>query len=195
MLERVLILEDTPSQLRGAGLAALHMSQFRCVPVDTVENPLHLLDSGKLMPAVIIADLTAYSAAQVNYLLGVRACYPRIPMVALLPFGSEGLRQKLLMAGAHDTLTKPVALDRLSHCLALVLKMQRMSALIARMEQHRDGQVALSDVVGHSAAMTAVLRAAEHAMGERVPCLIEGEQGTGKTLLPRVWCMGAARLW
>ncbi|MBY0407576.1 MAG: sigma 54-interacting transcriptional regulator, partial [Rickettsiales bacterium] len=185
MLDRVLVLEDMPSQLRGLGLGGLNPASFLCVPPGEAGSPAGITAEGKVQPGLVIVDFTDYSNGQVQFLLTLRANAPRIPMIALLPFGKEELRPRLMHAGLHDTLLKPLETERLVHCAQLALKLQRMSAQIARLERQASGLVQFSDLVGHSAALRHVVSLAEHVAQSRKHCLIEGEAGTGKTLLAR----------
>ncbi|MFO0389489.1 MAG: helix-turn-helix domain-containing protein [Alphaproteobacteria bacterium] len=62
--------------------------------------------------------------------------YSAIPIILLLPYGSESFAQKAVRVGAHDFLIKPVAAEKLRLCLEHAITIRHLRKYITRLEQH-----------------------------------------------------------
>lgn len=195
MADRLLVLEDAPSQLRIIESSFLYPISYATIPREGEEGAgRKLFGPGKPLVALIIVDFRAFTPAHFQLLQEVRATRPLMPMIVLAPFGEEALRERLYRIGGCEVLYRPVEVGRLTHSIQTQLKMHRMSSLIARLERQASGTMRLGDMVGNSSCLRHVLSMAEHVHQTRKPALIEGENGTGKTLLARVihGCAGRA---
>ncbi len=183
MVDRLVVMEDDASQLRGIESSMLQsFSYFTVAPGSGLADLTGIFAQGKTLPALIVVDFGAYTPDKVRLLQDVRAHKPLVPMIVLTPFGDEMARQRMLKLGVSDVLVKPVELDRLVHAVHTALKVQRMSTLIARLERHTKGTMGLSDIVGYSAPIKHVISMAEHVAQTGKATLIEGGNGCGKTL-------------
>lgn len=186
MVDRLFVLEDAASQLRTIESAILCAFTYITVPAEGVfDGVAALFPQGKVLPALIIVDFKEMTQARVRLLQDIRGSRPLIPLVVLLPFGEEAMRKQMFALGASEVLTKPMELDRLTHSIQTVLKMQRMSMLIGQLERRVSGMMGFGDIVGYSAPIKHVISMGEHVAVARKHALIEGESGTGKSLMAR----------
>ena len=184
MLDRLLILEDAPSQLRAIESTMLQSFSYVTIPDGKTSPQLSAIFAhSKAMPALIVIDFNDFTPERVRLVQELRAAKPLIPLIVLVAYGDDVMRQRMLKLGAGDVLVKPVELERLAHCVHTALKVQRMSTLIARLERQATGIIQFSDIVGYSAPIKQVITMAEHVAQSGKSLLIEGENGSGKTLL------------
>ena len=185
MIEQVLVLEDVHSQLRVVSSSIQHSLAF--ISVVSGQGVVHCEDifsKNKVLPAIILADFSHYKTEHMHLLREIRASRPLIPMLALVPFGDKALKQALYAMGICEVLFRPIEVDELVHRINSQLIMQRMSSLIMRLERKFSGKVLFGDLVGYSSSLKQAIARAQQLAGKRV-VMIEGEVGTGKTLLAR----------
>lgn len=186
MADRLLILEDTPSQLRSIEASMLYPFSYLSIPEGKeYEGCEAIFPQGKALPALIIADFKHFSPEHMRLLQDIRASKPLVPVIVMVAFGDEETRRSMYKLGVTEVLMKPVELERISYCINSVLKMQRMVTLIARLERQVAGTMKFSDIIGYSAPIRHVISMGEHAAQNRKHVLIEGESGTGKGMMAR----------
>ncbi len=186
MLDSLLVLEDVQSQLRSIESSVLYPLTYTSIPADhDFAGVSAIFGAGKAVPSLIIVDFKHFTAAQMQLLQEIRASKPHIPLIAMAAFGDDATRQALFNLGVSEVICKPIELDRFLHSIQTVLKIQRMSALIARLERQAEGVVRFEDIIGYSAPLRHVVSMGEHVAASRKHALIEGEAGSGKTLLAR----------
>ena len=136
-------------------------------------------------PDAVLADINLPDGdglALLDYCAGLRL---EIPMIFMTAFGSRDLALQAIGRGAYDYITKPIRFDELFARLHRLRERERLKGQIQRkaMRKREAGRLAL---LGESAAMRAVRRAAEKAIHATSPVLITGETGVGKGLLAKL---------
>ncbi len=87
--------------------------------------------------------------------------------------------------GAYDFQVEPVNREKLLATLRLGLKHQRLAERVVEMEDRLDRQFGLRALTGHSREIQRVRDQVRHLAATRAPVLLEGEPGTGKSVVAR----------
>ncbi|WP_163337654.1 sigma-54 dependent transcriptional regulator [Desulfopila sp. IMCC35008] len=115
----------------------------------------------------------------------ILACNDQTKIIFITAFPSFEHAVRALRNGAHDYLSKPVELEELALAVSLAFRTVRLEHVeqIQRLKEHQDSlQNRLLCLEGGLAPISElVVRAASN----RVPVLITGETGTGKTALAK----------
>ena len=136
-------------------------------------------------PEVVLLDLSlapnedpSEGIERIGVLLG---CDPTLQVVALTGYKSSEMALRALELGASTYLTKPVQPTELT---AIVRDRIRAARIRRTREQLRTAN-SIPGLLGDSDSMQAVAVAARRAATNRIPLLILGETGTGKSLLAK----------
>jgi len=118
-------------------------------------------------------------------------------VVALTTPGAEDAALPALALGALDYLVKPVSPQRLATTLSVTLARTGLQQAAARAERRQAGLPDFGDLIGKDPLLLKALAGARKVSRSTLPVLIEGETGTGKTLLAQAIhanseCAGAA---
>ena len=183
MRKNILIIEDKPSQLRLAEYKLPFALHYYSEPIGISKQPFSAGLDMVPQPDVILLDLEVTDTTYLHILQDIKFHYPYWPVIVLTSYGQEELALQALGAGASDYITKPMSLERLTTTIRNVLKMQNMNASIARLERVESKRMFLSDVVGVSENIKQAVAQAEQTTNSDIPVWIEGQPGTGKSLL------------
>jgi len=118
-------------------------------------------------PDVILSDVNMPGMNGLEFLEKLR-CHPSvadIPVIVLTGHDDEGMRLKMLRAGAHEFLTKPCSVEELRIRIenTLQLKIARDLLRAELKVQSTDIETLISQVASRSAALKTALAAAERA--------------------------------
>ncbi len=180
----VLVVDDERTLARAIK-AFLEASGYDATVADDAEAALPLVSS--LRPDVVFTDVRLPGMDGIELLRKIREFDPGIPVVVMTAHGSIQGAVEAVKLGAFDYLKKPLDLEELK---LLADRARETGALRQELAYYRQQAVRdqpFSDVVGHSAAMRAVLERARQiaALQDTPPVLITGETGTGKGLVAR----------
>ena len=90
-----------------------------------------------------------------------------------------------LQRGAWDFQYEPLDRDRLLASLQQGIEHQRLAQRVAEMEHQLDRQFGVRALAGNSRAIQRVREVVRRAAGVRVAVMLEGEPGTGKSMVAR----------
>jgi DNA-binding NtrC family response regulator len=108
------------------------------------------------------------------------------PCVVLVSEGPElELAVEAMRRGAWDVQAWPLHADRLAETLRRGLDHRRLAARVARMETEMDRRPTAGSLAGTSRAIRRVRDQIRQIAASRAPVLIEGEDGTGKSVVAR----------
>lgn len=130
---------------------------------------------------VILLDVQLPDGYGPNLLYETAAMPSRPPIILITAYGDIDMAVDAMKNGAHDFLTKPIALGQLEKSIERageVIAMRR-ELFHLRQSQQQKGKF----IVGKSPAMHEVLVHAQRAAEKSVSVLITGETGTGKEVL------------
>jgi DNA-binding NtrC family response regulator len=106
-------------------------------------------------------------------------------LILVQGFGSVEDAVEAVQRGAFDYLLKPVADEQILVSVSRAIEQTRLRAENARLKVELHGRFELGNVVSRDAKMQRILQTVDALSDTRATILIEGESGTGKTLLAR----------
>lgn len=173
---RILIVDDHPD-VRISLAEFLGQIGHDCVHAGSAEEALRLLP--QVSPGLLISDLRMPGMDGLALLSAVRAL-PSAPPVALMTaFGDSTTAIEAMRRGAVDYLRKPIDVREL-HRLVERIELAARASPIPSIREVADGVI----VAGADLDRLLALADRIHAAPD-LPCLIEGETGTGKELFAR----------
>ena len=133
---------------------------------------------------VVVTDLQMAGLDGLALTARVVANRPGLPVIVLTAFGSMAAAIGAIRAGAYDFIAKPVELDALALAVGRAVRHRQLTDELVRLRR----QVAAGDdpeLLGHSAALRAVLEVIARVAVTDATVAITGETGTGKELVAR----------
>ena len=176
MKPKVLVIDDEKNTRDG--LREALADDYDVLLAEDGIKGLALLDAN---PDVCIAltDLRMPGMDGMDFIRTVTARKKAPLIIMLTAYGSVQTAVEALKVGAYDYLSKPVDLDNLEMMLDRGMKVLRDRAE-KNGTAHEGGAV---NIIGSSAAMTAVLDSIRQVAATKATVLVTGESGTGKELV------------
>ena len=176
MKPKVLVIDDEKNTRDG--LREALADDYDVLLAEDGNKGLALLDAN---PDVCIAltDLRMPGMDGMDFIRTVTARKNAPLIIMLTAYGSVQTAVEALKVGAYDYLSKPVDLDNLEMMLERGMKVLRDRAE-KNGTAHEGGAV---NIIGSSAAMTAVLDSIRQVAATKATVLVTGESGTGKELV------------
>lgn len=111
--KRVLIIDDDPRNIFALS-ATLRAKSFDCVSCTSAEDAIRLLKTDEQIDAILIdmmmPEMDGYEAIPLIKKIDSRS---HIPLVSVTAQAMVGDREKCLIAGADDYISKPIDVDKL----------------------------------------------------------------------------------
>jgi CheY-like chemotaxis protein len=118
--KRVLIVDDDPRNIFALS-ATLRAKSFECLSCMSAEEAIRLLKSDEHIDAVLIdmmmPEMDGYEAIPLIKKIDSRVAVPVISVTAQAMVGD---REKCLLAGADDYISKPIDVDKLLQVLSKI---------------------------------------------------------------------------
>ncbi|MHB1938658.1 MAG: sigma-54-dependent transcriptional regulator [Acidobacteriaceae bacterium] len=130
---------------------------------------------------LVLTDLKMEPHGGLDLLRSIKSFHPNIPVVIMTAYGAIDIAVKAIKIGASDFIVKPFAPPEIEQIVARNLRIQGLEAenrSLRRAMEH-GGLITRSPVLKRTVAM------AEQFGSSGVTILIQGESGTGKTMLAR----------
>jgi DNA-binding NtrC family response regulator len=186
MPKKILIVDPDAAQLNLTEYTIRQKLGYHTITAASAGEALQLMRGGEVSPPdLILIDVGMATVAGKQVLRELKSAAPQLPVVVLIPYGGEAYAGPLVAAGASDFLTKPLVPERLKVSIQNVLKIQRMSHHLSRMERKLAGHVHFTDIIGSTSALQRAISSGREAAVCDTPVWLEGEYGTGKELLAR----------
>jgi DNA-binding NtrC family response regulator len=178
-LARVLIVDDDPDQ---AAELSERLERSGCATQLSGGGPrLERVLRAESFDAVLTDQNTA-PLERFEKLLGS----PDAPALILLAgFGSIHDAVQAVRAGAADYLSRPISDEQLSIALRRALEERRLRSENARLRADLGERFQLGSILSRAPAMLRVFETVQAVADTQATILIEGESGTGKTMLAR----------
>ena len=134
-------------------------------------------------PALILSDMRMPGMDGLHLLEALESCDHPPPLALMTAFGDAETAIRALRLGAIDYIRKPIDVNELNRLLGRLEPREpsaepSMSVMVVR--QEADGLVVCGSAFAHVVALADRLHDAPD-----LPCLIEGETGSGKELIAR----------
>ena len=185
MASRVLVVDDDPVHsrlLETIVLAAGHHPELASGGAEALAR-LERPDAPPI--AAMILDLVMPDTDGMEVLARLRPKHASLPVIVQCTPGGIDAATSAMRAGAIDFLVKPAVPERVGVSLANALRTSSLEREIGRVKRSRSGTLALGDLILRSRGMEAVAALAARAARCTTPVLIEGEAGTGKSVIAR----------
>ena len=176
MKPKILVIDDERNTREG--LREALSDDYDVLLAEDGLKGLALLDAN---PDVCIAltDLRMPGMDGMDFVRTVTARKNAPLVIMLTAYGSVQTAVEALKVGAYDYLSKPVDLDNLEMMID-----RGMKVLHDRTEKNGvSGEGGAVNIIGSSAAMTAVLDSIRQVAATKATVLVTGESGTGKELV------------
>jgi DNA-binding NtrC family response regulator len=171
-LLRVLIVEDE-SIVRRTLRSMLEAAGHEVMEADGVQTALKTLKGSP--PDVALVDHHLADGDASDLLRALPGVAPSVPVVVLTGDASIELAVSTMRSGAHNFILKPPEPRKLLHVLEVA----------AASRAARGATLAADPFIGGSPAIRAVALRATRSIEGAAPLLLEGETGTGKSVLAR----------
>ena len=181
---RVLVVDDDP--IIAESLAAfLEDEGYAAATAGRVPEALELLGRANDGTQVVISDVSMPGEGGLDLLRAIKENHPAIAVVMLTGYGTIESAVEALRLGAVDYLTKPVMDEELKIALERAFGQHELLAENARLRKTLDRRFGLNGIVGGDTRMRRVFELVEAVSESKTTVLMEGESGTGKSLIAR----------
>eukprot|EP01037_Dinobryon_pediforme_P026781 gene26781-29415_t len=177
------VLVDDDDDLRGAVAQILELAGHRVLPFAAARPALAVLDAD--FAGVVLTDVRMPGMDGIELFRAARVRDPDLPVLLMTGHGDVAMAVQALKDGAWDFISKPfdpealvAAIGRATAHRSLGLDSRRLRALAENVGE--------SALVGRSPAIEQLRGMVTVLAGAQVDIFIEGETGTGKTLLARL---------
>jgi len=172
------VVDDDANTL--ASLArAFRLAGHEVAVCDNVPKALELCRANRY--DLIFSDVVMPGRDGLSFLQELRAEQPDASVVMMSGQAHIDMAVKATRLGALDFLEKPVSTDKLLLTVENALKLQRLESENLQLRARAGRQ----EIIGHSAAMNAVMAQLKRVAASETRVCILGETGTGKELAAR----------
>ena len=188
---RKALIADDDAEVRLTAAEVLTQQGFDVIGAASGDEALEAFATSA--PEVVIVDLKMPGCGGLEVLRRIKAKAPEVPVIMITGFGEVKTAVEAMRLGAYDFLAKPYLLEDF---VATVLRALERAELLGELESLRrrvTAGTALTDLMGRSVTIAAVVEHAQQAARANVTVLLTGETGTGKELLARAIHQGSAR--
>jgi DNA-binding NtrC family response regulator len=178
---KVLVVDDE-EVLRNAIAEYLRNCGFEVVDCDGCESALKTL--GRFRPDAAVLDYSLRDGNALVLLDQLKLIDPLTSVIILTGYGTIELAVEVIKKGAENFLTKPIELATLGVLLERSVRTQAATRnQFATRVQHLKRSV--DPFLGISSAIRNLHEQAQRVVASESPILIQGETGTGKTVLAK----------
>ncbi len=134
---------------------------------------------------LVITDINMPDASGFELLRVIRQRYPDIVVIMITGYGTIESAVEAIKMGAYDYLTKPIIDDEIRLVIDRALKQQSLVRENQSLREALEMRYGLDNVIGHDYRMLKIFDLVETVAESRTTVLIQGESGTGKSLIAR----------
>jgi DNA-binding NtrC family response regulator len=149
-----------------------------------LQDALRLVDQAPVDLVLTDVNMPGGDGFEVLHILRKRA--PQTVAIMMTAYGTIDSAVEAIKLGAYDYLTKPIVDEDLLLCLERALNQQRLLRENSDLKKRLDLRFGLKSLIGHDYRMLKVFELIETIADSKANVLIQGESGTGKSLVARV---------
>ncbi len=180
---RILVVDDDRIILDSLG-EFLRMEGYQVEGATDTDSALRVL--GRKPCHVVVTDVNMPGADGFELLRIIRQRYPEVVVIIITGYGTIDSAVEAIKMGAYDYLTKPIIDDEIRLTIERALKQQALIRENRALRERLDLRFGLDNVVGHDYKMLKVFDLIEAVADSKATVLIQGESGTGKSMIARV---------
>jgi len=178
---RTVAFVDDDADLRRANARSLELAGHEVRLFDGATAALKAI--GPDFPGVVVSDLRMPGMDGLQLFRALREADPELPVILITGHGDVATAVAAIRDGAYDFITKPYPPDTLLRSIARGLEQRRLCLENRRLRREAERAAASSVLIGQSPAIEQLRRTIDQLGDTEVDILIEGETGTGKTLV------------
>ncbi|NOX59378.1 MAG: sigma-54-dependent Fis family transcriptional regulator [Planctomycetes bacterium] len=135
---------------------------------------------------VVISDINMSGGDGFELLQIIRQRWPETVVIMITGYGTIESAVEAIKMGAYDYLTKPIIDDELRLVVERALNQQSLIAENRDLKQKLDMRFGLDNLIGHDYRMQKIFDLIEVVADSKVTVLVQGDSGTGKSLVARM---------
>jgi two-component system response regulator AtoC len=135
---------------------------------------------------VAITDINMPGGDGFELLRTVRQRWPQTVVIMITGYGTIESAVEAIKLGAYDYLTKPIIDDEIRLVVERALHQQALILENQALKRQLDERFGLDSIVGHDYQMQKVYDLIEAVAPSKATVLVQGDSGTGKSLVARV---------
>ena len=135
--------------------------------------------------SVVITDVNMPGGDGFELLRTLKKRWPETSVIMITGYGTIESAVEAIKMGAYDYLTKPIVDDELRLVVERAVNQQTLLMENKVLKKQLDERFGLDNIVGHDHKMQKVFDLIDAVAESKVTVLIEGESGTGKSMVAR----------
>ncbi len=179
---RILIVDDDTIIVESL-VEFLDLEGYEAVGVNSFAEAVTALQRQSFH--IAITDINMPDADGFELLRLFKHRYPEVVVIMITGYGTIESAVEAIKMGAYDYLTKPVIDEEIKLTIERAFKQQMLIRENQSLKQALDLRYNLDNIVGHDYKMLKIFDLVETVAESRTTVLIQGESGTGKSMLAR----------
>ena len=145
-------------------------------------------------PDIVLLDLNMPGIGGIETLKGIKKLNSDIVVIIITAHGDIETAVSAIKLGAYDFMEKPFDLSRISVLINKAMETVHLKREVSFLREEKYDKYSFDNIIGESGAMKDVIELAKKvASSDANTILIQGESGTGKSLLARAIHYHSAR--
>jgi len=179
---RILVLDEDRIILQSLS-QFLSREGYEVRTADRARDALATLETAPC--ELLLADINIHGISPASFLRDLRKRFPHTVVIVITSYGSiEGAVEATKM-GAFDYLTKPIVDDEIRVVVEKAVRQQALLFENQTLRQQLDLRFGIENIVGHDSRMLKIFDLVTAVADSRTTVLMNGESGTGKSLIAR----------
>lgn len=142
---------------------------------------------------LVLTDMKMPGLSGIELLKKIRESDEEMPVIMVTAYGTVETAVKAMKEGAYDYLLKPFEKDEMKIIVANALKMKTLVRENRYLRGELEEKYKLDNIIGKSFQMQEVYKIVRQVANTKATVLIQGETGTGKTLVARALHFNSSR--
>ncbi len=188
---RAVAFVDDDADLRESNRQTLELAGFEPLMFDNAEAALARV--GADFAGVVVSDIRMPGMDGLQLFAVLRERDPALPVLLITGHGDVPMAVGAIREGAYDFITKPYAAEALVRSVTRALDLRRVELENRDLRAAAERAASTSALIGISPAIEQLRRTIGQIAEADVDILVEGETGTGKTLLATMIHRASAR--
>ncbi|HOW18597.1 MAG TPA: sigma-54 dependent transcriptional regulator [Phycisphaerae bacterium] len=180
--DRILIVDDDKIILESLS-EFLRLEGYETAGAATFAAALAALERQRFN--LVLTDVNMPENDGFELLRVIRQRYPDVVVIMITGYGTIESAVEAIKMGAYDYLTKPIIDDEIRLVVERALKQQSLIRENRNLREQLGLRYALDNIVGHDYKMLKIFDLIETVADSRATVLMQGESGTGKSLIAR----------
>src|SRR5512146_877556 len=180
--DRILIVDDDKIILESLS-EFLRLEGYEAVGAASFNAALTAMERQRFN--LVLTDVNMPENDGFELLRVIRQRFPDVVVVMVTGYGTIESAVEAIKMGAYDYLTKPIIDDEIRLVIERALQQQSLIRENQSLREALDLRYGLDNIVGHDYKMLKTFDLIESVADSRTTVLIQGESGTGKSLIAR----------